>query len=286
MVEGVSRGDHICVERLFHHHDGLYLGDGVVIDFAESHGGGKRTAAIRRRTLTDFVGKGGVVRAVRYGKRFPPELAVARAESMLGRSGYDLFANNCEHFATWCVTGQHSSTQMENIWSGATFVSGATVVPRVGICVVAGMGATPARSAPNLMSGLKNIGGGSATTGVGAVATAGALAGAGSMWLAFRDKEHLPADERSAHSTARVGGARGGAIGVGALLCLIGTLGVPGYGAAGLSSGLSALGAPLGGGMLAGLSVASATPACLAALLALALYLLARWLRPNSDGSG
>jgi hypothetical protein len=221
IVTNASRGDHICVERPFHHHDGLYVGDGLVIDFASSDGGGKRTAEVRRRTLADFVGQqGGDVRTVPYGKRFPAEVAVARAESMLGASGYDLFANNCEHFVTWCVTGEHSSAQVEAVSSGATFLGGATVVPRVGVRVVTGVGVAPAMSAPNLMSGLKTIGGGSAAAGVGALATAGAVVGAGSMCLAFRDKEHLPAEERSARSTARGGGAVGGTVGVGAVLCL------------------------------------------------------------------
>nr|WP_308012756.1 lecithin retinol acyltransferase family protein [Nocardioides nematodiphilus] len=41
-----------------------------------------------------------------------PEIVLARAESHLGEGGYRLFRNNCEHFATWCVTGRHTSTQV------------------------------------------------------------------------------------------------------------------------------------------------------------------------------
>jgi hypothetical protein len=33
--------------------------------------------------------------------------------SRLGESGYNLFGNNCEHFATWCKTGQWESQQVD-----------------------------------------------------------------------------------------------------------------------------------------------------------------------------
>jgi Lecithin retinol acyltransferase len=279
-----SPGDHIYVERDFYSHHGLYLGGDVVIDFASTDGQGKRTAAIRRTTLADFA-RGAAVRTVVYGDRLTAEESVARAESMLGRSGYDLFANNCEHFATWCVTGEHSSAQVEAVWCGASFVGSATVAPRLGIGLVAGAGETPAMSAPNLMSGLKTVGGGNALGGVGVLAGAGAILGAGSVCLAFRDKHCLPAKERSARSAGRVGAVSGGALGVGAVLYSVGALGVAGYSAAGLSSGLSALGSPIGGGIAAGVTVAIITPAICAALLALVYYCVARWLQGRS-GAG
>lgn len=103
------------------------------------------------------------------------------------------------------------------------------------------------------------------------------------MYFAFRDRQYLPAEERSARRTARGGAVAGGALGAGGVIYLVGALGVPGYGAAGLSSGLCAVGAPLGGGMAAGLTVSVAAPALLAALLALLLYGLVRWLQSRPD---
>jgi len=277
-----SRGDHICVDRDIYFHHGLYLGDGVVIDFASPDGQGKRTATIRRTTLADFA-QGASVRTVPYGERLTPDESVARAEAMLGRSGYDLFANNCEHFVTWSVANEHNSGQVEAIWSGTTLAGGTTVAPRLGVGLVTGVGETPAMSATNLMSGLKTVGAGSAAAGVGVLATAGAALGAGSICIAFRDKKWLPEEERSARSAGRVGGVGGGALGVGAVVYSVGALGVTGYSAAGLSSGLSALGAPLGGGMAAGLTVAVVAPALCAGFLALILYALARWLQSRSS---
>ncbi|MBR1418067.1 MAG: lecithin retinol acyltransferase family protein [Synergistaceae bacterium] len=40
---------------------------------------------------------------------------VARARSQLGRTGYNLICNNCEHFAVWCKTGVKESSQVNKI---------------------------------------------------------------------------------------------------------------------------------------------------------------------------
>jgi hypothetical protein len=127
----MAYGDHIYVERGVYEHHGLDLGDGAVIDFAAREGG-KAAATIRSTTLEDFA-QSGCVKVRAYGARFTPEDSVARARSMLGCSGYDLFGNNCEHFASWCVTGEHASAQVEEATSAAGFVGVATVGPRVGV---------------------------------------------------------------------------------------------------------------------------------------------------------
>jgi hypothetical protein len=43
---------------------------------------------------------------------FAPDIVVSRAYSRLGESGYSLFRNNCEHFASWCKVGKESSQQV------------------------------------------------------------------------------------------------------------------------------------------------------------------------------
>ena len=35
--------------------------------------------------------------------------------SRLGEQNYNLLFNNCEHFATWCKTGRHSSGQVDSV---------------------------------------------------------------------------------------------------------------------------------------------------------------------------
>lgn len=49
-------------------------------------------------------------------KCYPADEVISRARGMYGKPGlqerrYNLFKNNCEHFATWCKTGKAFSVQ-------------------------------------------------------------------------------------------------------------------------------------------------------------------------------
>ena len=150
-------GDHIYVDRGFYTHHGVDIGDGWVIHFASADST-KSGALIRQATIEDFAGTGAVqVRA--YGVRLDADQAVDRAKAMLGESAYDLFANNCEHFATWCVAGDHSSVQAEAATSGVSMVGIGVLAPTVGVGLVTSAGGAAAMSGPNLMSGLAAVGG-------------------------------------------------------------------------------------------------------------------------------
>ena len=46
---------------------------------------------------------------------YTPEETVARARSRLGETSYNLFTNNCEHFAIWCKTGVSESLQVSGM---------------------------------------------------------------------------------------------------------------------------------------------------------------------------
>ena len=46
----------------------------------------------------------------------PPSEVLSRAKSKLGESKYDLFSNNCEHFATECKTGKPECCQTDPIF--------------------------------------------------------------------------------------------------------------------------------------------------------------------------
>lgn len=270
------RGAHIYVERALITHHGIDSGDGTVIDFA-GRDGGKDTACIWPVTLAEFA-QGASVKTRTYGSRYSPEVIAARAVSMIGQSGYDLFSNNCEHFATWCVTGEHSSAQVEAVWSAAGMVGVGNVAPRIGRGVVVGLGETAPRSASNVMSGLTKLGG-SALGGVTVVAGASAAVGAGTMLFALRDKPYLTDQERSARRVGRVAGVGGAAVGTWAAVHSVGALGVAGYSAAGISSGLAALGSAAGGGMVAGVAVVAAIPLLAVLAFALLTYWLMRWLK-------
>jgi hypothetical protein len=54
--------------------------------------------------------------------RLPSHTVIQRAESRLGEVEYGIFENNCEHFATWCVTGEANSAQVDRARNIAPFV--------------------------------------------------------------------------------------------------------------------------------------------------------------------
>lgn len=258
----------------FDHH-GVCMGDGTVIHFSASDGS-KLDAVIHRSPIEEFA-DGGVVRVRAYGSRLNADEAMQRAESMLGQSGYHLFTNNCEHFASWCVAGEHSSAQVDMAVS-ATVVAGAgTVAPKVAMGIVTGAGGAAARSGPNLMSGLAAVGG-STMGGIAIVGGAGGLVAAGAMCLALRDKPTLPPEERGARRAGRYAAVGGAVAGVGGAVYAVGAMGVVGYSAVGITTGLTAIGGLVDGRMVRGTLVTLALPAVLAIIVSLLAYFTVRRL--------
>ena len=268
-------GDHIYVERGWCTHHGVDMGDSWVIHFSSADGT-KSGASIRWARIEDFAGDA-TVRVQPYGTRFDAEQAAERARSMLGQSGYDLFSNNCEHFATWCAAGEHSSAQVEAAASGASVVGVGAVVPSLGVGVVTTLGGAAIRSGPNLMSGLAAVGG-SVVGGIVVLGGVSGLLAGGTMCIALRDKEMLPAEERQARRVGRYGAIGGAAVGVGVAVHTVGAMGIAGYSAAGLTSGLAALGGIIGGGMAQGVLVTMLIPALFAVGIGYLLYRAAGWL--------
>ena len=131
----MAAGDHLYVHRhagsLTHH--GIDCGDGTVIHYQEGE-------AILRSSKA-FFAAGKAIQVKHYDRCDPPNLAIKRAESRLGERDYNLVFNNCEHFATWCKTGQHQSEQVNQILA-ASFVGGA-----VGGLAAGGVFALPALAA-------------------------------------------------------------------------------------------------------------------------------------------
>lgn len=54
------------------------------------------------------------LRVIKY-RLYTPEETLARARSRIGESDYNLFSNNCEHFALWCKTGISESHQISGL---------------------------------------------------------------------------------------------------------------------------------------------------------------------------
>ncbi|MEM8642255.1 MAG: lecithin retinol acyltransferase family protein [Cyanobacteria bacterium P01_G01_bin.54] len=110
----MARGDQIYVIRKWHHWDGVYehhgidCGDGTVIHYR------KPSETIERTSLRVF-SQGKRHRRRNRPTPFRPEVIVQRALSRLGEHKYHLLSNNCEHFATWCRTGQAESYQIRHL---------------------------------------------------------------------------------------------------------------------------------------------------------------------------
>lgn len=272
------RGDHIYVKRRGYTHHGVEVDDGEVIHFTGTPGN-KLGATIRRTTLAEFTGPKGKLRYRRYGHQLPADMAVERAESKLGESGYSLFSNNCEHFATWCVYDRAKSAQVNGAKATGALATTTAAGAAAGIGVVAGVGTTAGLSGPGIMSGLATVGGAVGSGAVGGLVALGAAPAAASvvvMNVALQDDPNLAESERVARRAGRyssVAGAAGGSVaGIGA----VSAAGVAGLSGAGITSGLAAVGAAVGGGMVAGSAIVIAAPAVAAAGLGYGVYRAAR----------
>ncbi|MDX9802246.1 MAG: lecithin retinol acyltransferase family protein [Spirochaetia bacterium] len=117
------KGDHIRVRRLWgYYHHGIYVSDNEVIHYNTTGAGDGLLgdAKVLRTDLYDFL-EGAVCEVRNYsflekGSLFSPGIIVKRARSELGKGGYNLVFNNCEHFANWCMIGMKRSEQVEDIF--------------------------------------------------------------------------------------------------------------------------------------------------------------------------
>lgn len=118
----MKRGDHILVSSTvlgipFQHH-GIFMGDDTVIHLAPASGARVTVRddsdefSVRRDSLAEFC-RGAEPDVVRHDDQLPGDEVAGNAESYLGKTGYSLFENNCEHFATRCATGRSESHQIE-----------------------------------------------------------------------------------------------------------------------------------------------------------------------------
>jgi hypothetical protein len=125
----MTRGLHIYVlamKGLYEHH-GISCGDGTVIH----HPGGlhtKSNSAISRTSIVNF-GNGRDIFIFPHTTGDPPNVVVERAESKVGEAGYNLFNNNCEHFAVWCKTGIKECYQIKDIRESSLLMSGLLLLP-------------------------------------------------------------------------------------------------------------------------------------------------------------
>jgi hypothetical protein len=139
----MNRGDHLYVDYPGFSHHGIYCGDGTVIHFSKNN-----NFKISRTSLAEFA-QGKIINIIEHYKSEQPSVVFNRAVSQLGKSGYSLFDNNCEHFATWCKTGRKESAQVRT-----AFAIGGGASATAAVSGLAGLS-----SAAGITSGLAAVGG-------------------------------------------------------------------------------------------------------------------------------
>lgn len=281
----LRRGDHIRAGNPgAAHHDGIYLGNGQVIHLCGVPGGGKASAHVRIDTLEVFAA-GRPVTIRPYAGNHDPEAVIARAVSRFGDGNYHLVFNNCQHFARWCATGDHHSEQVSSVAATTSTVATPVVAASVGLNVVASAGLVSGLSGPGIMSGLAAYGavvGGGAVAGMVMLSAAPGLTSVAIINRALREDDDLPDTERAARTAGRAGSAIGALAGSAGGVAAVSALGVPGLSAAGISSGLAAIGSTVSGGMAAGTMCVIASPAVAAAVFGYLIYRLTLWLSSNA----
>jgi len=95
-------------------HYGVYDGNGGVYHYV---GDDIYSVYVRYSSLEEFENGGRAFLDSNYEGAFSPGVIIRRAKSKVGASlgGYNIYSNNCEHFASWCVTRVRRSRQTGHI---------------------------------------------------------------------------------------------------------------------------------------------------------------------------
>lgn len=135
----LSRGDHIRVGRLGYWHHGIYISDNRVIQFGANIWQ-KRNATIQAVTLAEFANGSRVYRVDHplalpaqddFGVTTRLDQAVYRAEMLLEfhpEGKYNLLGRNCEHIATFCITGYSDSVQVRQYLATGGIIVGVLAI--------------------------------------------------------------------------------------------------------------------------------------------------------------
>jgi len=93
------------MERTAWDHHGVVVADDMVAEYQED---------VIRVVLYEVFTGGASAKLVAYPPSLPVETVVHRAMFLVGERKYGFLLNNCEHFASWCSTGDAYSKQVVN----------------------------------------------------------------------------------------------------------------------------------------------------------------------------
>jgi|GEM_PF-3115293 len=116
----MGKGDHIYVKRGGYSHHGIDLNDGTIVHFS-GVSLQKVNSTINRTSYLEFLQDEQSFHVVAYSPKevYAPDIVIERALNYIGKNAYDLFSNNCEHFASECKSGKKKSTQVRESISKA-----------------------------------------------------------------------------------------------------------------------------------------------------------------------
>jgi HRAS-like suppressor 3 len=109
----LTPGTQLVARRRGYVHFGIYVGGGRVIHYA-----GRLQypqGLVEEISLSDFAAGRPVYVGGTRTRVASMEDVVRRARSRLGERSYDLLLNNCEHFCSWCQTGEARSAQVDRL---------------------------------------------------------------------------------------------------------------------------------------------------------------------------
>lgn len=276
----MAKGDHIKVKRIqgLYYHHGIDIGNNTVIHYT-GEPGKKSDASIKRTSMEEFL-NGGEFEIVRYSECLDNETVILRAAQLVGERNYDIFFNNCEHFATYCKLGKSKSEQVKDATYKTGGGVGTVVGTAAGIGTVASAGAVSGLSGAGVMSGLAAIGPGGVIGGIGTLAATPAIAANMAVNKILEDDTSLTFDEREARKAGRVAAKAGTVVAAGGSVVAISSAGaVAGLSGAGITTGLATIGGTVGGGMVAGTAIAVAAPAVAAIAIGTGIYKAFKWLK-------
>lgn len=115
-------GDHLVTPRLGYTHHGVYVGNGRVVHYSGLADGWK-SGDICLATLKEFSSGKKILVKNHSDRAHLRRKTVRRAFMRLGENKYNIAWNNCEHFASWCISGNHASEQVDDALMALLFVA-------------------------------------------------------------------------------------------------------------------------------------------------------------------
>ncbi len=114
-------GDIVRIKIKFYHHYGIFIDESRVVAFGmpDNTGVDPETIEVLETDVVTFMHGSTLETAVldrdEKRQRRSPKKTVEYAVSQLGRKGYHILYNNCEHFANECVFGEARSNFVDSV---------------------------------------------------------------------------------------------------------------------------------------------------------------------------